>query len=79
MPAIPPFMKGSAARITGVWRKSVVARFGFSVADFMIASASCNDPFAEVSAEVDCCFASSTMAVAGIVEESSGRERWKWR
>jgi len=42
MPARPPFMKGSAARINGVWRKSAVAFLGFSAALDMVSEASFN-------------------------------------
>ena len=40
MPARPPLMKGRAPRMSGVWRRSLLAFLGFSAADFMTAGAS---------------------------------------
>lgn len=61
MPARPPFIKGSAARIKGVWKKSAVAFFGFSAALDMAEDASLNT----VSED---CFAFSRARAAGILK-----------
>ena len=56
IPARPPFMKGSAARMKGVWRKSFLVLMGFSAADFMAAEVSLRrlsvEAFAESRARV---------------------------
>lgn len=31
MPAMPPFMNGSAARTAGLWRKSCASAFGVAI------------------------------------------------
>lgn len=60
MPAIPPFTKGSAARINGVCRKSAVAFLGFSAALDMAEDVS----FRTASED---CFAFSRARAAGIL------------
>lgn len=64
MPARPPLMKGSEARIMGVWRMLEVACLGFSAADFMAAEAS-------VRTVSEVCFADSRARLAGIFMEGA--------
>jgi hypothetical protein len=61
MPARPPLTKGRAARIKGVWRKSVVALRGFSAAFDMALEASLR------TASEDC-FAFSRARAGGILK-----------
>jgi hypothetical protein len=62
MPARPPLMKGSAARMKGVWRRSAVAFLGFSAAFDIVFEAS-----ERTDSEV--CFAFSSAREAGILSD----------
>lgn len=57
---MPPLMKGNAARMKGVWRKSVVAFLGFSAAFDIAFDAS-------LSTASEDCFAFSRARAAGIL------------